>query len=134
MSGLMVRIVTALLAGSIAYICVGVYAQITGISHSAATMGAVVALVWSLMIFPKMGRSALRDFYLTFLTFPVVGAFAGTFFIPTNGTFSGLEAALLLPFWAMWPVAPLYLLGGLILIFAPRYARRGVVAAPAASD
>ena len=124
MSSVMFRGVTALFAGLITYGCVSVYAEMTGISPNAAVFGAAIAVVWCLMIYPSMGRNVLRDVYMTLLIYPVVGVTAGTFFIPINGTIMGLQAALLLPFKAFWPVAPLYLLGGAIVFFAPRIARR----------
>jgi len=123
MSPNLIRIATAVSAGMIAYFCVGIYALKSGIPPQSAYFGGFVAAIWCLMIFPTMGKVTMRDIYLICLTFPIVGATTGTFYIPFKGTYEGFEAALTLPIKTPWPVAAFYLLGGLIVFMAPRLVR-----------
>jgi hypothetical protein len=78
--------------------------------------------LWAWLIYPRMGKSTVKDILIILIAFPSVGFLAG---LLIGGGFpiaalSGAYTAVLLPFFLPWPIAVLYLTGALLAFWLPR--------------
>lgn len=124
------RLVAVLLCGAISFFCAYFYDAVVNAGHSLdshyffGVAGFLGGMIWSWIVFPKMGRQLLFDAFLILASFPVVGAIAGAFLggivMSPITAFSGIVVAVFLPFQFPWPIAVVYLFGALAAFWLPR--------------